>query len=1476
MRTARTRLAFSVLIVIAMVSSGLGVGALMRSTGPAVSGPTGTVGTRSDGSSTVVSLAGMDMNEEQEESLLMDTSAANNDVAPTQLSKEEIREGSEHSEMGGSITATVVSSEEGTRNPYFSAGGPYGGPNCLEGSCTVHFEVSTDDPTLIFFRWDFNNDGAWDTTWLSEPYFDETFGDNYYGQIVAEGWDGISIKTTIFTGYNLYPLANYYWGFTPANVGWKFRAKTDMDATELGFYRYYYAIQGLTIRLWDFATKAQLGICTPSAPTAYAWYWCTLPTPVHFTQGKEYMISYHKNGDSTSTGYWVLFNNPSVTWEKVEYQNMWYVSGLPQRMPTIDYGSGTTYVPMLDFKWRYVLVEPLTSQAKAFLDVNNVAPQPFGLVTDPSPGLEGTPVKFSAWFNDPGLDDDWQFRWYFGDGSWSPWQAVKKFAGGAKVLLYHTNTGVMATFKQALIDQCGAFCITVDEYDFGPLGFNAHMTLSQLMAYDVIWVDTYYGPLPDPVGAGNLLADYMDAKGDQGSGGVVVNGRGPYYSGSTWEIRGRYFTDQYSPLPSGTSWWSWSSMGTIYVPGHPILDGVTSINAYARVSQLSVNPGAIRVADFVDGRVMLATKENPKVNNGARAVGMPYRSWGTECTGDCVKVVYNAIKWASRMSNPAPLPMPMELPWISHFYKDDDPVTTSPEDYIDIKVEVKDDDHLKVEGTTTLVSTENFQSGCSYPSWPAGWVASPSSGWRCQSNTELSSNSAVFRYYYNDYATSLLTGPVRDLGAYNIGKLEWRNYWYANYGGAYQDGYVEISTDGGLTFPYIIKEFHHNQPGGPETKVYTADIPAVSSSLVLRFRIDSGFDWYWIVDDIKLYGTQGRTVWGLGEAWGRTAIANVPPSIVGGPQSGLRTESQDFEISGMQISDPALMEPTEWFAYKVDYDDGTPANWVYKGTLAPPKLNILWIHHACTSGNTCTSYTGISNRLLALDLVGSVTGYNFFQSLSAPTLAYMLQFDVIMYGGEWAYLGNSAYDAARVLIGNRMADYLDQHRGGVVTFMATYDLSSAYGEIFSLLGKYIDLDYGPFDKAVYPFGAGTMGTVHYPDHPIMKGVSDMTSATIHSGSLPTTAGGLRLASWTDGGAAVGAKDYNNDGRRSCALNVYTGGYGGNDASKLLRQCIGWVYGNIPTPDIPPVRHIWGDNGGYVVDVTLIDDDMGWTWDPIDNVPVASPLYPQILAHHYIPVSVENVDPTIQSTAAYTDVDLCIRMTGNKGNDATLTVMGTDGSYYTVTTTRVPGNPAIGCLPKIRVDMTIGTEYQLDIAYDPTGDDGANPEWIFAGEFPDGKIKELRHTFNSNDGPQVWTIGNKEFKRLAIGSPLTFEASASDPGSDDLAFAWVWSDLTPYDIHIYAHPGYFYGTATSDKMDLLPFLEPMFDFYTNDERSPEYDPIRANDKATHTFAESQMPYFLYVTLIVMDDDVIDPYPSLYEYPGMDIEMIPIDW
>ena len=166
-----------------------------------------------------------------------------------------------------------------------------------------------------------------------------------------------------------------------------------------------------------------------------------------------------------------------------------------------------------------------------------------------------------------------------------------------------------------------------------------------------------------------------------------------------------------------------------------------------------------------------------------------------------------------------------------------------------------------------------------------------------------------------------------------------------------------------------------------------------------------------------------------------------------------------------------------------------------------------------------------------------------------------------------------------------------------------------------------------------------------------------------------------------------------------------------------------------------------------------------------------------------------------------------------------------------------------------------------------------------------KIKELKYEFKSGDGPTTVTIGNKQFKRLAIGAPIDFEAFASDPGSDDLAFVWAYgpegAEATPcYDIHIYTHPGVFYTTSAYMNPASLPFMEPDFYKALNDVRTPEFDPIRVTDKTTHVFDEDMFgsgptaPWYVY--LLVMDDDVDDDYPSLYGHPGVDMDFIVLDW
>ncbi|UCE73713.1 MAG: FG-GAP repeat protein [Methanomassiliicoccales archaeon] len=73
--------------------------------------------------------------------------------------------------------------------PVADAGGPYSGN---EGSpITFNASLSYDpDGDNLQYRWDFHNDGIWDTGWSSSPYVEHTWGDDYDGEVVLEVTDG--------------------------------------------------------------------------------------------------------------------------------------------------------------------------------------------------------------------------------------------------------------------------------------------------------------------------------------------------------------------------------------------------------------------------------------------------------------------------------------------------------------------------------------------------------------------------------------------------------------------------------------------------------------------------------------------------------------------------------------------------------------------------------------------------------------------------------------------------------------------------------------------------------------------------------------------------------------------------------------------------------------------------------------------------------------------------------------------------------------------------------------------------------------------------------------------------------------------------------------------------------------------------------------------------------------------------------------
>jgi hypothetical protein len=269
-----------------------------------------------------------------------------------------------------------------------------------------------------------------------------------------------------------------------------------------------------------------------------------------------------------------------------------------------------------------------------------------------------------------------------------------------------------------------------------------------------------------------------------------------------------------------------------------------------------------------------------------------------------------------------------------------------------------------------------------------------------------------------------------------------------------------------------------------------------------------------------------------------------------------------------------------------------------------------------------------------------------------------------------------------------------------------------------------------------------------------------------------------------------------------------------------------------------------------------------------------------ISHTIFPVEIENTDPVIMpEIRAYADVDLSLRMSGNKHNTATLRLMENGVEVDHVTVYRDPGAPDIGVL-SATLEMTKGHYYSVEVEYDPDDLAGANPTWIFDTHWPDGKIKTLKHTFNSNDpDDRVWEI--PDFKSFMLGHDIIFQSEAYDLGSDDLVFLYNFGDCSPHGFHIYTNMDPMDPTeGVSDEATVIfnqdPTRDPWFDRMPNTMRSPHGQPIRVMDTISHVFDENQ-PYYFYVTLLVMDDDVEDGYPSTFlDGGGYDMEKCEIDF
>ncbi len=241
-------------------------------------------------------------------------------------------------------------------------------------------------------------------------------------------------------------------------------------------------------------------------------------------------------------------------------------------------------------------------------------------------------------------------------------------------------------------------------------------------------------------------------------------------------------------------------------------------------------------------------------------------------------------------------------------------------------------------------------------------------------------------------------------------------------------------------------------------------------------------------------------------------------------------------------------------------------------------------------------------------------------------------------------------------------------------------------------------------------------------------------------------------------------------------------------------------------------HTYGDNGDFTVTITVTDDDGGAT----------------IITEM---VHVLNLDPTVVSIEAYVNATVVFRIAGEKWHDVKFYLYedGTEISYAQLV--RYPGSPNDQAVTVAGLSITFGSKFSFAAYYTPDDDpingqpNGANPAWVIL-QFEDGTETRLHHTFNVQH-PETYVWEEDDLAQYLVGHSITFIATASDVGSDDLTFEWDWGDST-------ITSNVYYNNGISP--DPYP--------------SPDINPITVTDVTTHAYST---PGPFTITLTVYDDD-----------------------
>ena len=214
------------------------------------------------------------------------------------------------------------------------------------------------------------------------------------------------------------------------------------------------------------------------------------------------------------------------------------------------------------------------------------------------------------------------------------------------LIAYADIGGPPATLQSQILAEPGV--TAVDLFD----AFSGTPTLAQLTPYNIV-VAFSNNSYADPVGMGNVLADYAD------TGGIVVGLNFDWF-GAPFGLDGRWITGGYTPFNVGPTNFSTSCLGT-YDTTHPLMQGISagSLCAFFRHT-LTLSSGAVSVAMYQDSQQLCAYK----TNNGHTGVGInAYLGANPEnFSGPFGHVIVNAGRWLISGPCGSPTPTPTASP----------------------------------------------------------------------------------------------------------------------------------------------------------------------------------------------------------------------------------------------------------------------------------------------------------------------------------------------------------------------------------------------------------------------------------------------------------------------------------------------------------------------------------------------------------------------------------------------------------------------------------------------------------------------------------------------------------------------------------------------------------------------------------------------------------------------------------------------